>query len=51
MIVERLGRFSRIRGPGWQILIPFVERAVVMQPEQFLPGRRGYSAAQLVSVP
>lgn len=47
MIVERLGRFHRILGPGLQPVIPFVERCIVLDPATLLPGWSPEVGAQL----
>jgi hypothetical protein len=49
MIVERLGQFSRLCGPGWHAIIPLLERAVVIDPASLIQGWQGYSEQQLES--
>lgn len=47
MIVERMGRFHLMQGPGWGVSIPFIDRCVMLDLEQILPGWRGQSKEQL----
>lgn len=47
LLVERLGMFNRICGPGWQFLLPLVETGVVLRLDERLPGWRGFEEAAL----
>jgi hypothetical protein len=38
LLVERLGMFNRICGPGWQLLLPWIERGVVLRLDERVPG-------------
>jgi hypothetical protein len=36
MIVERLGVYNRTCGPGWHLIVPFVEKSIFLSPSEFL---------------
>lgn len=46
MIVERMGAYRRICRPGWHLIVPFVERGILL-PADAVPGWEAYSEAQL----
>ncbi|MBK5256293.1 MAG: DUF3592 domain-containing protein [Vicinamibacteria bacterium] len=35
MIVERMGAYNRTCGPGWQFIVPFLERSIVSSLDEF----------------
>ena len=37
-IIERMGRFLRVCGPGRHFIVPFIDRAIVVDLESALPG-------------
>ena len=37
-IIERMGRYSRVCGPGRHFIAPFIDRAIVVDLESALPG-------------
>lgn len=47
MIVERLGAYSRTCGPGWHLIVPFVDRSIVLPLSEVAPGWKGYGEEQL----
>ena len=47
LLVERLGMFNRICGPGWQFLLPLVESGVVLRLDERLPGWRAFEEEPL----
>jgi hypothetical protein len=47
MIVERLGRYSRICGPGWRFIVPLVDKSILLPLNEFAPGWKGFSEEQL----
>jgi hypothetical protein len=47
MIVERLGRYHRMRGPGWCGRIPLIERSVVVNPGEFVRNWNSHDEARL----
>lgn len=47
MIVERLGAYNRTCGPGWHLIVPFVDRSIFLPLSEFVPGWEGYGEEQL----
>jgi hypothetical protein len=47
MIVERLGAYNRTCGPGWHLIVPFVERSILLPLSEFVPGWEAYAEEQL----
>ena len=37
LLVERLGVFHRICGPGWHFLLPWIERGVMLRLDERVP--------------
>jgi regulator of protease activity HflC (stomatin/prohibitin superfamily) len=46
-VIFRLGRFSKIAGPGLFLLIPFVDRGIKVNLSENIPGWQGLSKEQL----
>lgn len=47
LVVERFGRFHAVLGPGLVLLIPFVDRATVVNLDARLPGWRELTAKEV----
>lgn len=47
LVVQRLGRPLGVRGPGWVVVVPIIERAFLVNLDTELSGWRGLSAAEL----
>jgi hypothetical protein len=47
LIVERMGRYVGFRGPGRYLVVPFVDRGILVDLDESLPGWRGMSAQQI----
>jgi tetratricopeptide (TPR) repeat protein len=47
MIVERFGAYNRTCGPGWHLIMPFVDRRIMVQINEFLPAWKAYGEEQL----
>ena len=48
-IVERMGRYLRVCGPGKHYLMPFIDRAIVIDLEAELPGWQGMTEGEIVA--
>ena len=46
-VIYRLGRFSKIAGPGLVLLIPFIDRGMKVNLSEKIPGWQGLSKEQL----
>ena len=46
-VVFRLGRLMRVVGPGLVVTIPAVERVIVVDMGEVLPGWQGYGKEEL----
>lgn len=46
-IIERMGRFARVCGPGKHFIAPYIDRAIVIDLESELPGWRRMSAREI----
>ena len=47
IVVFRLGRFERIKGPGLVIIIPFVDKGVTVNLSEKIPGWETLSNEEL----
>jgi regulator of protease activity HflC (stomatin/prohibitin superfamily) len=45
--VFRLGRFSRVKGPGWIFIFPVLEKKFSINLNRHCPGWKGMSEAEL----
>ena len=48
-IVERLGRYMRVCGPGKHFIVPFIDRAIVIDLETELSGWHGMTEREIVA--
>ena len=49
LIVERMGRYLRVCGPGKHYIMPFIDRAIVIDLETELPGWQGMTEREIVA--
>jgi regulator of protease activity HflC (stomatin/prohibitin superfamily) len=47
LVIERLGRFHRVRGPGRHLVLPFVETAHLVRLNEALPEWTGLDEEQI----
>lgn len=47
IVVFRLGRYAATGGPGLRLIVPFIDRAVVVSFAESVPGWESLSAAEL----
>jgi regulator of protease activity HflC (stomatin/prohibitin superfamily) len=47
MVVFRLGRFLKVVGPGWEWLIPFIDKGVKVNLNKDIPGWQVLSKTEL----
>jgi regulator of protease activity HflC (stomatin/prohibitin superfamily) len=48
-IIERMGKYARVCGPGKHFIMPFIDRAIVIDLETDLPGWQGMTEREIVA--
>jgi regulator of protease activity HflC (stomatin/prohibitin superfamily) len=47
LLVERMGRYRRICGPGKHFLLPFIDRGIRIDLNEALPGWQGMTGQEI----